>query len=115
MKNAQQNGDVLDLVAPAGGVVSGTPVKIGQMIVVPQATAAVGVVFAGVRKGVFAGVAKATGAAWSEGDRLYWNDTNKNFTKTSTGATECAIAVKAAASGDATGTVLLGVTALATT
>jgi predicted RecA/RadA family phage recombinase len=115
MKNASQSGDVLTLTAPTGGVVSGTPVKVGQLIVVPQATVAQTLPFAGARVGVFTGVAKATGAAWAEGELLYWNDTNKNFTKSSTGATLCAVAGAAAASGDATGTVVLLGIAAATT
>jgi len=115
MKNAIQDSEVLTLTAPTGGVVSGTPVKIGQLIVVPQATVAQTLPFAGVRQGVFSGLAKATGAAWVEGDMLYWNDTNKNFTKTSTGAILCAAAGAAAASGDTTGTVvLLGIIAATT-
>lgn len=37
--------------------------------------------------GVFTGLVKAsgTGEAWAQGDRLYWDDTNKRLTKNSTG------------------------------
>lgn len=113
MKNAIVSGDVLTLTAPAGGVVSGTPVKIGQIIVVPQATVAQTLPFAGATRGVFSGVAKATGTAWAEGDLLYWNNSNLNFTKTSTGAILAGVAASAAGSADATGTVyLLGIAAV---
>ena len=38
-KNYEQHGDTLDCIAPAGGVVSGKPVKIGTQVVVPQVSA----------------------------------------------------------------------------
>jgi predicted RecA/RadA family phage recombinase len=40
MKNWISEGRSLDLTAPAGGVVSGKPVKIGAYVVVPSTTAA---------------------------------------------------------------------------
>lgn len=107
MKNALSDGEILTLTAPTGGVVSGTFYKIGQLIVCAQVSAAQTEQFTAARVGTFSGVPKATGAAWAEGDILWWNDTNKNFTKTSTGAVLCAAALDAAASGDATGNIVL--------
>ena len=40
MKTYQQDGEVLTFIAPTGGVVSGTGVKIGDILVIPTITAA---------------------------------------------------------------------------
>lgn len=52
-KNFVQDGDVLTLIAPAGGVVSGVPVAIGQLVVVPITDAAAGEQFGGKTNGVW--------------------------------------------------------------
>ena len=59
-----------------------------------------------VRKGVF-NLPKATGETWAVGDQLYWDATNKRFTKTSAGNTKWGLAAAVQASGDAFGDVLL--------
>ena len=61
-KNFEQDGDVLTLIAPAGGVVSGVPVAIGQLVVVPLVTAAAEQPFAGRTDGVW-NIACAAGLA----------------------------------------------------
>lgn len=106
MKNYVQHGDTLDLTAPTGGVASGVPVKIGGQVVVPQVSAAEGKTFAAKTTGVFR-LAKATGQSWAECVTLYWDDTAKAFTTTSTSNTKCGHAVAAAASGDTVGLVKL--------
>lgn len=47
--------------------------------------------------GIFTALVKAsgTGEAWAVGDRLYWNDTNKNLTKNSTGNFAVGVALEA--------------------
>lgn len=50
-------------------------------------------------------VPKATGTAWSPGDKIYWDDTAKNFTKTVGSNTLAGIVNEAAASGDAEGII----------
>jgi predicted RecA/RadA family phage recombinase len=52
-------------------------------------------------------VPKATGAAWGAMDKIYWDDTAKNFTTTSTNNTYAGYAKRAAASGDDTGRLVL--------
>jgi predicted RecA/RadA family phage recombinase len=52
-KNYVQDGEVLTLVAPAGGVNSGVPVAIGQLVVVPIVDAAAGALFGGRTGGVW--------------------------------------------------------------
>lgn len=52
-KNFVEDGDVLTLIAPAGGVLSGTPVVIGTLVVVPITDAAAGEQFGGKTNGVW--------------------------------------------------------------
>ncbi len=46
---------------------------------------------------------KAPGTAWSQGDKLYFDNTAKTFTKTATSNTAAGYAYYGAASGDTTG------------
>lgn len=109
MKNYVSDGDNITLTVPAGGVVGGTPILIGtNLFGVPIAdNATVGDSFTMRVKGVYSDMPKAAGAAWAEGDPLYWDNTAKNFTKTSASNTAVGVAVVAAASGDTVGTVRL--------
>ena len=106
MKNYIQEGKTLELTAPTGGVVSGNAYLIGALLVVAVADAAETEKFNGTAQGVFE-LAKATGQAWTEGAKLYWDNTNSRFTTTASGNTLAGVAVAAAASGDAIGTVRL--------
>lgn len=106
MQKYVQEGCALDLTAPSGGVTGDTPYKIGSIICIATADAAEAATFVGYVEGVY-DVPKATGAAWAEGDLLYWDDAAKKFTKTSTSNTKAGYAVKAAASGDTEGRIRL--------
>lgn len=106
MKNYVQEGQSVDLTAPSGGVVGGSAYKVGAIICIAAAAAAVGETFVGYVEGVY-DVPKATGAAWSEGDVVYWDDTAKNFTKTTTSNTKCGYAVAGALSGATSGRIRL--------
>lgn len=101
-----QPGDVVTLTAPTGGVVSGTPYLVGNLLVIAMANIAQTLPFEGMVVGVHT-VPKATGAAWTEGQNLYWDNTNKNFTPTATANYHAGQAVAAAASGDTTGKIRL--------
>lgn len=109
MKNYVQHGDTLTLTAPSGGVVSGSPVKIGNLLVVPQASAAQGEEFEGKTSGVFEVAKHGAGSAqaWSEGSLVYWDDSNKRFTNTATGNLLAGVAVAAALTADTAGRVKL--------
>jgi predicted RecA/RadA family phage recombinase len=50
---------------------------------------------------------KVTGAAWAFGDRLYWDNSAKKFTKTKSSNIAIGVAAAAAQSADTTGIVLL--------
>lgn len=106
MKNYIQEGDIVELTAPSGGVVAGTAYLIGAVVVVALTTVAQTLKFNALMRGV-GYMPKATGQAWTEGAILYWDNTNKNFTTTSAGNTKCGFASAAAASGDTVGYVFL--------
>lgn len=100
MRNFSQKGDILDLVAPSGGVVAGVLYVLGKIAAVAAATVAEGETFAGVVEGVVE-LPKATGAI-TEGATVYWDATAKNVTTTSTSNTKIGYAVAAQLSADAT-------------
>jgi len=106
MQNFVNPGKTLELTAPTGGVVSGTPYKIGVIVGIAGNTIAETLPFPLAVEGVF-DVPKASGTAWAEGDALYWDDVAKNFTKTSTSNTLAGYCVLAALSGDTTGRIRL--------
>lgn len=105
MKNYVQHGHRLTLAAPYD-VASGAGFKVGSIIAIAAYTALSGANVEGQVEGVF-DVAKATGAGWSVGDAIYWDDSAKKFTTTSSGNTKAGVAVLTAASGDTTGRVRL--------
>lgn len=107
-RNFTQPGDVLTLVAPSGGVVSGVGYVIGSLFVVALVTAAEGATFTGMTEGVFrmTKAASGSGKAFTAGEAIFWdNGSNKRWDKTASGLFQIGVAVEAAAS-DAT-TVLV--------
>jgi len=106
MKNWVQEGRDIVMTAPYT-VVSGAGVLLGAVFGVANADAASGAAVTATRIGVFT-LAKATGQAWTAlTTKLYWDDTNKVVTSSSSGNTLIGVARNAAASGDTTGNVLL--------
>ena len=107
MKYQINRGTTMTFTAPTGGVVSGTPVLIGGLLVIPEATVAQTLPFAGAAVGTFS-LAKATGNAWTEGQTLYWDSANSNFVVAqSATARRMGSAAATALSGDTTGQVRL--------
>ena len=72
MKNFIQKGEVLTFVAPAGGVVSGTPVVINTTVLVPAFSAAEGYECEGVTEGVFS-FPKVGADTPAQFDAAYWD------------------------------------------
>lgn len=105
MKNYIQPGDTLTLAAPYD-VLSGAGFLVGSIFAVASGDALSGAAVEGVTTGVFT-LAKATGASWAVGDKIYWDNTAKKCTKTSTDNTLIGVAFSAPASGDTTGNVRL--------
>lgn len=114
MKNFIQPGDVVTLIAPAGGVVSGGVYLIGGLLVVAATSAAQGAEFEGKTTGVF-DVTKAASQAWTIGATVYWDDAAKAFTTTASGNKLAGSAIKAVGNGagETTGRVRLNGVAVA--
>jgi predicted RecA/RadA family phage recombinase len=104
MKNFVQRGDTLTLPAPYD-VTSGKGVLVGSIFGVASGDVLSGFDGEFDVEGVF-DLTKATGAV-TQGAALYWDDTAKNVTTTSSGNTKIGVAVVAALSGDATARIRL--------
>lgn len=72
MKNSIQEGEVLELTAPVGGVVSGKPYMIGALLVIACVSALAGAKFNGATEGVFK-FTKAGALVLAEGDTVKWD------------------------------------------
>jgi predicted RecA/RadA family phage recombinase len=105
MKTFLQDGENPTFTAPAN-VTAGTGVKIGDILVIPAITVLSGAQFTGVVDGVVEH-AKLSAQAWTEGQRVHWDDTNKRFTTVTTGNYTAGVAYRVAANPSATGLVLL--------
>lgn len=106
MQNFVKPGEVVTRTAPGGGVVSGTAYLIGSLLVVATVSAAENELFEGLAIGVVT-LPKATSQSWTEGAKLYWDDSAKKVTTTSGGNTLIGCADAAAGSADTTGDVRL--------
>jgi predicted RecA/RadA family phage recombinase len=105
MKTEHASGGLMDITAPAA-VVSGQFLLVGTILGVITVAAASGARVAMMVEGIHV-APKATGEAWTEGAKLYWDNTNFKFTTTSSGNTFRGCAADAAASGDTSGNVRL--------
>ena len=101
-----QPGRTLTLTAPSGGVVAGTPYKIGSLFVVARTTADQDEAFVGTVVGVHT-LLKTSAQAWSEGDRIYWNAGTSRAANLPTDGMFIGFAVEDAANPSASGKVLL--------
>lgn len=100
MKNYIQDGEVISLVAPYA-VSSGNGALVGSVFGVATETLASGATGNFGVSGVF-DLTKKAGDVPTQGVLLYWDNTNKYVTVTSTTNTLIGYAVDAALSGDAT-------------
>lgn len=105
----QGEGKVVNHTA-GSAITAGDVVELGDSIGIALVDIANGAVGAVAIEGKFT-VAKATGTAWSQGDKLDWDTSASNFGKGITEATgdisDCAIAAEDAASGAETADVIL--------
>jgi len=106
-------GDIIPLIAPAGGVLAGNGVIVEVGFYVAEAPAAAGESFLGRRVGEVR-LPKVAATAWDAGEDLFWDPTPGELTNVSaTGHMLVGHASAAAASADATATVVLHGTATA--
>lgn len=105
MKTLISDGKTVNVTAPYA-VASGAGCLVGSLFGVAQDAAAISTTVTLAMTGVFT-LAKTTGAAWTEGALIYWDDTNKKCITTASTNKLIGVAVAAAASGDTTGQVRL--------
>lgn len=107
----RQTGDKITLTAPTGGypINVAVPVVTGTtgFVAVPLDTIAAGDTGPAYVTGVHE-LSALTGTAFTLGQLLYWDNTNKRLTNASTGNTRVGRAWAAKASATATATVKLG-------
>jgi len=106
MKTYAEPGEIIPLTAPSGGVVAGTAYKIGSLVVVATVTVAQTLMFSALVRGVVSH-AKVSAQEWTEGVKVYWDNSAKNFTTTSGSNTLVGVAAAFAANPTATGYVRL--------
>jgi predicted RecA/RadA family phage recombinase len=96
MKNYVHDGKALDLTAPYA-VSSGGGFKVGDIVAIAAADAASGASVVGYVEGVYDVLKEGAGSgqAWAAGDKIYWDNSAKQFTKTSTSNTLAGYAVSA--------------------
>ena len=97
MKNYVQPGNTITLTAPYA-VTSGDGLIVGSLFGVAAGTAALGEAVEAALTGVY-DLKKAASQAWAAGDKVYWDNTAREATKTTTSNTLIGVAVVAVAGG----------------
>ena len=107
MKNYVQPGNTITLTAPYA-VTSGDGLLVGSIFGVAAGTAALGEAVETALVGVYE-LKKVASQAWAAGDKVYWDNTAKEATKTTTSNTliGAAVAAVAGGAGDTIGRVRL--------
>lgn len=105
MRNFVQPGDTISVTAPYA-VASGGGALVGSIFGIATNAAASGAAVELKRTGVF-DVAKTTGEPWTQGVKVYWNNSTKLLTTTSAGNTQVGVAARAQIAGDTIGRALL--------
>lgn len=104
--NYIQEGDILTLIAPTGGVVSGNGYKIGSLFVVALVTAAQTLPFSAAVEGVYT-LPKTSAQAWTAGQKIYWDNGNSRCDSSAAVGQLIGIATAIAANPSSTGIVRL--------
>lgn len=105
-QNYKQPGDVVTLVAPYARATSGLGALVGAVFGVSMAPVENGAEGQFERTGVHT-LAKTSAQAWSQGDRIYWDDTNKRCDTDSALGPCIGAALEDADNPSSTGVVLL--------
>ena len=98
MKNYIQEGRMITLAAPAGGVASGDGVVIGALFRVASKTAAAGETVSIATDGAF-DLPKLASAVIAAGAKVSWDDTAKQVNTPGTARYPIGIAIEAAGDG----------------
>lgn len=105
MKNWLQPGNTLTLIAPYD-VTSGAGLQVGSIFGVASFDATEGAEVEAAVVGVFA-LARETGAPWSQGDPVYWDNVARRATHESEDNVLIGVATAPAGNDDETGAVRL--------
>ncbi len=105
MKNFIQPGDTVTVAAPYA-VSSGAGVQVGVLFGIAATTAALGANVELKTTGVFE-IPKNAAEAWTVGQPVYWDNTNKRATSTALTGSLIGVALAAAANPSSTGIVRL--------
>ena len=97
MKNYVQPGNTITLTAPYA-VASGDGLLVGSIFGVAAGSAILGDPVETAVEGVY-DLKKVASQAWAAGDKIYWDNTAKNTTKTLTSNTLIGVATEAVAGG----------------
>jgi predicted RecA/RadA family phage recombinase len=97
MKNYVQPGNIITLTAPYA-VTSGDGLLVGSIFGVAAGTASLGDPVETALEGVY-DLKKVASQAWAVGDKIYWDNTAKNTTKTLTSNTLIGVATDVVAGG----------------
>jgi len=97
MKNYVQPGHTIPLPAPYG-VTSGDGLLVGAIFGIATASAGTAEPVEATLVGVF-DLKKAASQAWAIGDKIYWDNTAKETTKTATANTLIGAAIEAVGNG----------------
>jgi len=98
MKNYIQNGDMITVTAPVGGVTSGQGLLVGSLFGVIAASVSGGEAVEVATTGVF-DLPKDAATVIDPGDRVAWDDTAKEIAQPGVGLYSVGIAVTAAGNG----------------
>ncbi len=98
MKNAIQDGRVVTVAAPTGGIASGGGVLVGNLFGVAAFAAAEGEPLEVVTIGVFR-LPKASAAVLTVGSRVAWDVTSKVINVPASGRVPIGVATEAAGNG----------------
>ena len=98
MQNYIQNGHVITVATPVGGIASGEGAIIGNIFGVAAYSAAVGEPVELATTGVYQ-LPKATAAVLTVGARVAWDNTAKNINVPGAGRFPVGVAIEAAGNG----------------
>jgi predicted RecA/RadA family phage recombinase len=98
MKNYLQNGHVIRVTTPAGGIASGEGLIVGHIFGIAAYSAAEGDPLELATTGAFR-LPKASAAVLTVGARVAWDNTAKQVTTPAAGRFPIGVAVEAAGSG----------------
>ena len=101
MKNFIQPGKVMTAIAPVGGVISGRPYKVGDLVGIATGSAAAGEAYELALEGVVK-LAKAGATVVAHGAKVGWDDTAKLVVAAGAGDYNIGHAFEAGANGPTT-------------